>query len=158
MKITRTVTYAVQALLQLSSSPNDVPVPCGRLAADGQMPERFLLQILRDLVRHDILRSLRGVEGGYLLAKKPVEITLLDIFEALDMPLIPSVPPLDGLPDLTRQKLLAVLNRVTSAAHREFSTTTLADLVAGVEFNPEAGELPEGTELSEELESDEEAR
>lgn len=108
------------------------------------MPERFLLQILRDLVRHEILKSVRGVEGGYLLARKPIEISLLDIFEAMDMPLIPSVPPLEGLPDSTRQQLLEVLNRVSAAAHREFTALTLADLAKGVLMPPPNTTPPSG--------------
>ena len=48
MKLSRTVSYALQATLQLARSRSHDPVPCRQLAADGNMPERFLLQILRD--------------------------------------------------------------------------------------------------------------
>ncbi|HWB00312.1 MAG TPA: Rrf2 family transcriptional regulator, partial [Pirellulales bacterium] len=61
MKISRTVTYAVQAVLQLARADGSRPVPCSQLASQGQMPERFLLQILRSLVTHGILQSTRGV-------------------------------------------------------------------------------------------------
>ena len=67
MKLSRTVAYAVRATLQLAQNPSDSPVPCSKLASDGNMPERFLLQILRNLVTHGILRSTRGVDGGYTL-------------------------------------------------------------------------------------------
>ena len=67
MKLSRTVTYAVQATLQLGRSEVGVPVPCSQLAAEGHMPERFLLQVLRHLVTHGILHSTRGVDGGYSL-------------------------------------------------------------------------------------------
>lgn len=93
------------------------------------MPERFLLQILRNLVTHDVLVSTRGVDGGYSLARPPEEISLMDIFEALDNPLLASVPPLEGLSDDVRQKLLAALNRVSAAARQELSKLSLADLL-----------------------------
>lgn len=49
MKLSRTVGYALQATLQLLDAEPYEPVPCSRLATTGNMPERFLLQILRDL-------------------------------------------------------------------------------------------------------------
>ena len=48
------------------------------------MPERFLLQILRNLVTANLLRSTRGVDGGYLLAVPARDISLLDIVEAIE--------------------------------------------------------------------------
>ena len=132
MKISRTIAYGVQAILQLATAPPGVPIACGRLAADGRMPERFLLQVLRSLVRTNVLESVRGVEGGYLLAKKPADISLLDIFEAFDSPIIPSVPPLEGLPDAARERMLAAMNRVAATARKELAGISMADLASGV--------------------------
>lgn len=56
MKLSRTVAYAVRATLQLPQLEAQGPVPCSQLASEGKMPERFLLQILRNLVTHGILR------------------------------------------------------------------------------------------------------
>lgn len=140
MKVSRTVAYAVQAILQLTAAPEGIPVACGKLAADGRMPERFLLQVLRNLVRAEILRSVRGVEGGYLLDREPSDISLMDVFEAFDMPLIPSVPPLEGLPDSARKQMLAAMNRVATAARKELSALTIADLLRKhATARPEAG-------------------
>ena len=79
MKLSRSVSYALQAVLQLAASDARTPVPCSQLAAEGSMPERFLLQILRHLVAHGILDSARGVEGGYVLERSPDEISLLEV-------------------------------------------------------------------------------
>src|SRR5947207_12577906 len=86
MKLSRTVSYAVRATLQLAQLSQQGPVPCSRLAADGKMPERFLLQILRNLVTHGILRSTRGVDGGYALVKPADQISLLEVIEAIEGP------------------------------------------------------------------------
>ncbi len=128
MKISRTIAYAVQAILQLATASPGSPVACGKLAADGRMPVRFLLQVLRSLVRANILRSVRGVEGGYLLAREPAEISLLDVFEAFDNPIIPSIPPLEGLPDEARERMLDAMNRVAGVARKELSAVSIADL------------------------------
>ena len=97
MKLSRTIAYAIHATLQLSSGERGVPIPCSQLATEGQMPERFLLQILRSLVTRGLLCSTRGVDGGYYLARPADQISLRDIVEAFDNPLSPAIPVLDAL-------------------------------------------------------------
>lgn len=92
MKVSRTVAYALRATLQLAEFNAQGPIPCSRLAAEGGMPERFLLQILRSLVTHGILQSTRGVDGGYALMKPPEEISVLEIIEAIEGPLTSTFP------------------------------------------------------------------
>src|SRR5213076_1140230 len=96
MKLSRTVAYALQATLQLAENNSHLPVPSSQLAAQGHMPERFLLQILRHLVTHGILHSTRGVDGGYSLDRKPEDISLLDVIEAIDGPLNATLPANDS--------------------------------------------------------------
>lgn len=85
-KLSRTVSYAIAATLQLAKNKGDTPVPCNQIAAEGNMPERFLLQILRSLVNAGILKSTRGVVGGYALKKPADQISLLEIMEAVEGP------------------------------------------------------------------------
>lgn len=129
MKVSRTMAYAVQAMLHLAILDSDDPVSCNKLAKKGKMPERFLLQVLRNLVTHGLLHSTRGVEGGYYLARPAKQITLLDVFEAFDQTLVPSIAPLKGLPVTTRQVLNNALESGASAAERELARVSLADLV-----------------------------
>ena len=113
MKLSRTVAYALQATLQLAESNTTHPIPCSRLAANGAMPERFLLQILRSLVTHGILQSTRGVEGGYALVKPPDQISILEIIEAIEGPMGSSFPAADGLDVTSHAKLQSALEEVT---------------------------------------------
>ncbi len=129
MKVSRTVTYAVQALLQLCHHPSQTPVPCRLLAKEGRMPERFLLQILRDLVNSGILQSVRGVDGGYCLARAPGDVSLEEVFEAVDGPLVASIPPLDQLSDVARQKLLETFNGIAAGARNKLKDVRLSDLI-----------------------------
>jgi Rrf2 family protein len=129
MKLSRTITYAIQAMLRLAEAEEGVPVPCSQLARDGKMPERFLLQVLRSLVNHGLLQSTRGVDGGYYLAKLPRQISLCDIVEAFDNPLEPKVPELNGESPLTRDKVLATLRHASRAARAELKKLTLAHLM-----------------------------
>jgi len=144
MKLSRTVSYALQATLRLAQAPSGAPVPCSRLAAEGKMPERFLLQILRNLVAHGILGSSRGVEGGYRLERPPEEISLLEVIEAIEGPLVSAVPAGEGLPAESRARLEQALSEVTNIARRELEAIKLAHLLP----KPPQPESPpgEGTE------------
>lgn len=129
MKLSRTVGYALQATLQLAQAQSLHPVPCSRLAAQGKMPERFLLQILRTLVAHGILESTRGVDGGYSLQRPPGRISLLEVIEAVDGPLAATLPLGPGLCEETRAKLDQVLAGVTAHLREGLDRVRLADLL-----------------------------
>ncbi len=129
MRMSRASAYAIGAVLQLGDTSPGVPIPCSRLAKNGEMPERFLLQVLRNLVNHGLLKSTRGVEGGYALRRPLAEISLLDIFEATDGPMTPVVPPLDSLPTDSRERLLRQLADVTRQTCQSFATVKLAELL-----------------------------
>ena len=128
MRLSRTIVYAIHASLQLADAPSGVAISRGQLAATGKLPERFLLEILHSLVARGLVRSVRGVEGGFSLAKPTDQITLRDIFEAFDFPRQPFVPTVEGQPVAIREQLLAALDQAYAAALGEFEKLTLAEL------------------------------
>ncbi len=135
MKLTRTVVYAIRAMLQLAEAQSASPVPCSRLAHDGKMPERFLLQILGSLVNHGILRSTRGVDGGYSLNRKPQDISLLDIIEAIDGPYVAELPPVEGAAAKKHHlRLREALDGIAANARRQLAAIKLADLLGSGHF------------------------
>jgi Rrf2 family transcriptional regulator, cysteine metabolism repressor len=130
VKLSRTASYALQAVLQLAQSDaSGCPIPCSRLAADGKMPERFLLQILRSLVTHGILSSTRGVDGGYVLERSPEELSVLDVIEAVDGPVTPSLPVGEGLSEQASNKLKCTMAGVAELARRELDAVKLVHLL-----------------------------
>jgi Rrf2 family protein len=129
MRISRTVAYALHAVLQLARLNVEGPVPCSRLATEGRMPERFLLQILRSLVTHGILGSTRGVDGGYRLERSLDDITLLEVIEAVDGPIHSKLPLHEGLPEDSRLKLECALRKLTDLARRELRAVKLVHLL-----------------------------
>lgn len=129
MKTSRRVTYALQAILLLAKLSENSPVSCGIIAKQGAMPERFLLQILRKLVNWGILRSARGVEGGYQLARDTHLITMVDIFEAMGDTFIPSVPALGGISEARRRQVIETFSRAAGLARTELSRLTIANLI-----------------------------
>lgn len=131
MKISQTVKYALHATLQLAQFDGDAPVPCSRLAAQGDMPERFLLQILRNLVTHGILRSTRGVDGGYVLQRDAREISVLDVIEAIDGPIVQEdVAFGDGLPRESCSKLTSAFTQVANTVRDQLEDIKLSQLIS----------------------------
>src|SRR2546428_9246802 len=126
MTLSRPFTYPVRATLKLAKFSQKAPVPCSRLAADGKMPERFLLQILRNLVTHGILRSTRGVDGGYALIKPADQISLLEVIEAIEGPYDSSLEIGDGLTEDSQHKLRDALGNVTATTRRQLESIKLS--------------------------------
>ena len=143
MRLSRAAAYALGAVLQLGNTPPGMPIPCSQLAKYGQMPERFLLQVLRSLVNHGILSSTRGVDGGYSLARSLDDISLLQILEATEGPQVPVIPPLDSIPESSRESLQEVLRDVTAAACRRMDEVKLSSLASGKPASVEVSVLPE---------------
>ena len=129
MKLSRTVTYALQATLLLAQAERGEPIPCSRLAAEGSMPERFLLQILRSLVTHGILQSTRGVEGGYTLDRSPEEISLLEIIEAVDGPMNTRLPFAEGMTGACETRLRDALCSIAATTRQQLQEVKLAHLL-----------------------------
>src|SRR3954462_11362195 len=86
ISITTKSPYALQALAELGRCGGDAPVPIGELARRREIPVQFLEQLFAVLRRAGVLRSQRGVKGGYAFARDPSDITVLEIVELLDGP------------------------------------------------------------------------
>jgi Rrf2 family protein len=78
--------YAVRALAELARAGGG-PLTVADVAAAQDIPARFLQNILLQLRQRSLVRSQRGSEGGYRLARLPAEISLADILRAIDGPL-----------------------------------------------------------------------
>jgi Rrf2 family transcriptional regulator, cysteine metabolism repressor len=87
ISITTKSPYAVRALVELHRYGDVGPVPIAELARRGEIPVQFLEQLFATLRRSGVLRSQRGVKGGYSFARSATEVTVLEIVELLDGPL-----------------------------------------------------------------------
>ncbi|WP_042342260.1 Rrf2 family transcriptional regulator [Calothrix sp. PCC 7507] len=77
--------YAILALLEMASYyQNGEPLQIRQIAAQQNIPDRYLEQLLATLRRGGIVKSQRGSKGGYLLAREPRKITILEILECLE--------------------------------------------------------------------------
>lgn len=94
MKLTRAANYALHAAAYMAAQRGDEPLASHTIARARGIPERFLLKVLKHLVEADLLVSVKGPRGGYQLARAASEITMLEIVEAVDGPILGEAPPL----------------------------------------------------------------
>jgi Rrf2 family protein len=84
ISVTTKSPYALSALVELYRQGGAGPVPIAELARRRQIPAQFLEHLFATLRRAGILRSQRGVKGGYSFARPPAEVTVLELVELLD--------------------------------------------------------------------------
>ena len=89
MKLSRKSDYALRALFSLVAYRGQGPISIRVLAEENDIPRRFLEQIMLDLKSRGWVESIAGRDGGFVLAKKPEEITMGEIVRHFDGILAP---------------------------------------------------------------------
>ena len=133
MKVSTRGDYAARALLSLTMHPeHDGPTSVRDIADRTGLPQPYLEQILLALKGAGLVRSKRGVGGGYVLARAPAQIHLDEIVSAVDGPIVAGdfgEPHKDGACDHEGQcVLLAVWQVLGDRMRTELARLTLADI------------------------------
>ena len=84
MKLNQATDYAFRMVLHMALLPSGSKITGAVLAEQELIPERFLLKIMRSLIAAGIMKSFRGVDGGFALNRSPQEISLLDVIIAVE--------------------------------------------------------------------------
>ena len=131
MRISQRGLYALQALTVLAQHPTGV-VKIKDIAAEEDLPEKFLEAILLDLKRARIVDSLRGAHGGYQLKRSPKKISLGEVIRRIDGPLAP-FEDAESLrrrvnADPKHRPLFRILLDVRNATARILDHASLSDL------------------------------
>ncbi|MBQ9337484.1 MAG: Rrf2 family transcriptional regulator [Lentisphaeria bacterium] len=87
MKISTKGRYGLRILIDLAMHDPEKPRMLKDIAKSQQISEKYISRLVIDLRRAHLIRSVRGVNGGFFLAKLPEEITLLDILETMEGPI-----------------------------------------------------------------------
>jgi len=137
VKLSKRGEYGLRALQDLAKHYGEGPVPNKDMAERNNIPSRFLEQIMLTLKHGQIVRSQKGPQGGYYLARPPQQIALAEAVRLLDGPLAPiscvsetAYEPC-GCPDMDSCGLRRVMQEVRDTVAGIMERTTLADLVAG---------------------------
>ncbi|MEH2071899.1 MAG: Rrf2 family transcriptional regulator [Nostoc sp.] len=129
MVISNKSEYALLALLELATCyPNGDALQIREIAALQDIPNRYLEQLLATLRRGGLIKSIRGAKGGYVLARDPKAITVLDAFtcmEGSDVAVSTCEPP----PSTVEGELIQeVWQEARQAANSVLEKYTLQDL------------------------------
>jgi len=134
MKVSKRGQYGMRALCRLAETHGSGVVQIREIARHESIPAKFLEGILLELKHAGIVRSRRGIDGGYELAREPGQILLGQVMRVLDGPLAPlgSAAELQELmrTDPRQAGFYSVLMDVRDAAASILDKTTLADVVA----------------------------
>ena len=148
MRISAKADYAVRAVIELAADDDGSPVKAERVATSQGIPLNFLENILGELRHAGIVRSHRGADGGFRLAKPADQITIADVIRAVEGPLatVRGGPPEESsypgpaadLPRVwiaVRKNLRAVVEQVTVA---DVASGRLPRAVVKMSEDPEA--------------------
>ena len=131
MKISTKGRYALRLMLDLAIQPGDSAVPLRDVAERQEISDKYLEQIVTQLARGGLVRSVRGAGGGYLLTRTPEEYTVGEILRQLEGNLAPvscvSGGSCCGRAD--RCVTLEVWQQIQDAVDGVVDNITLADLV-----------------------------
>ena len=132
MRVSAKADYALRALIELAG-PDLHPMTCEEIAQAQDVPARFLKAVIAQLRRADLVRSQRGCEGGYWLARPANEISVGDVVRAVDGPF----PTMHGEPSSGPgfEGAARALDQLWKAAAASLESVvdlvTVADLAAG---------------------------
>ncbi|MCL4310753.1 MAG: Rrf2 family transcriptional regulator [Actinomycetota bacterium] len=132
MQLTRQADYAIRALLHLSGQEPGNVVQTREIAASQDIPEKYLPTIMRTLARAGLVRTLRGNQGGVLLARKPDKINLREVIEAIEEPIVLNRCLRDH-GECSRDDLCPVYpvwTRIQESLVERLESTTFADLAS----------------------------
>src|ERR1700730_10390229 len=135
MRISRSAEYALRELLLIANDQKETIHQIQELSDRGNIPVKFLEQILLHLRNEGLLTSKRGVGGGYSLRKRPSDIVVLDIVELLDGPIAPLPCAMErpgepcGCPDPIRCPLRPLMRQAREMIRDLFSSKTVQDLL-----------------------------
>ena len=128
--ISPTAEYALRAIVALAQGNGDAMVT-RRIAEITKVPPGYLSKVLQILGRRGLVRSRRGLGGGFVLAKRPDEMTVLDVVNAVDPIKRIECCPLDLKAHCDNLcSLHQRLDAATALIERAFAETTVADVLA----------------------------
>jgi Rrf2 family protein len=133
LRISAKADYAVRAAVELAAGSGEKPIKAERIATAQDIPLNFLENILGELRHAGIVRSQRGADGGFRLARPAERVTVADIIRAVEGPLasVRGGPPEEVEYAGASESLLRVWIAVRASLRSVAEHVTLADIAAG---------------------------
>lgn len=134
MKLSTTTRYGLRALSDLCANGHDGPVTVSDIAKRQDIPFSYLEQLFTKLRRGDIVRSVRGAQGGYVMARPAGEISVSQVMEALGEPIAFGGCQTDeGCANAPSCPMFGVWRSVKERIGSVLDSTMLSDIAADME-------------------------
>lgn len=134
LKLSTTTRYGLRALSDLCANSADGPVTVSDIAKRQDIPFSYLEQLFSKLRRGDIVRSVRGAQGGYVIARPADEITVSQVMDALGEPIAFGGCQTDeGCANAPSCPMFGVWRSVKEQIGSVLDSTTLSDIAADME-------------------------
>ena len=123
----------MRAMVELAATVEEKPIKAERIATAQDIPLNFLENILGELRHAGLVRSHRGAEGGFRLARDPTQISVADVIRAVDGPLasVRGAPPEESEYKGASEALPRVWIAVRASLRRVVEHVTIADIALG---------------------------
>ncbi len=130
MELSNKSEYALLAMLELAAHYKDgQTLQIRQIAAQRNIPDRYLDQLLAELRRSGLIRSERGARGGYLLSREPHKITVLDVINCMEGTDSQRAKNSASSKTADRSAILEIWQETKDAAHAVLQKHTLQDLL-----------------------------
>ncbi|MCK9995989.1 MAG: Rrf2 family transcriptional regulator [Candidatus Krumholzibacteria bacterium] len=131
LQITRQTEYAIRGLQELARRNGDAPVQLKLIAGTCQVSEAFLAKIFQMLAQAGVVKSHRGVKGGFSLGRAPEDITLREVVEICEggMALNHCLRKVDPCQDAGTCNIAQVWRDAQAALAGALEKTTVADII-----------------------------
>jgi len=131
MQITKAESYGLLGVIYLAQQEKDRRVPLSEIAKSQDVPEKFLAKIFQYLTKSGIVRSHRGVGGGFALIRDPKDLTFCDIIEAIQGPchLIMCLPDAERCAKSAKCPVRVVMQDAENNLKKVFTSYTIADII-----------------------------
>ncbi|AIY05197.1 putative transcriptional regulator [Planococcus sp. PAMC 21323] len=123
MKISTKGRYGLTIMIDLGKHYGEGPLPLRKIAAENELSEAYLEQLVGPLRNSGLVKSVRGAYGGYMLARHPRDISAGDVIRVLEGP----IQPVEGIED-EKQPQRELWVRIRDAVKNVLDTTTIEDL------------------------------
>ena len=132
MKISTKGRYGLRILIDLAIHDQNKPRLVRDIAESQQISEKYISRLIIDLRRARLVRSVRGVKGGFFLARSPNEITLLDILETMEgtISIVDCVMAPEKCPQCNGCGVRGIWQRLNDGIRDQMRSITFAEILA----------------------------
>jgi Rrf2 family protein len=133
LRFTKRADYGLMAIHYIAAHDDVGAVSAKRIAEEFAIPPELLAKILQQLARERLIVSHNGPRGGYILARRPFEITVGQVVRALEGPItiVECLEEDSDCPQMARCNLRRPVQKIQAAISQMLDTMTLAELVGG---------------------------